>query len=109
MNIDVIEQEYLDAVSEVYKIVDEISSNPHISFSPQDAAIKRFIAAIYDPVIPCNVLEMLMCSDQRLSNTLLVLLVGRCKYGRPRHERADDMLAWGHQCLRASAMTDFGA
>ena len=44
MNIDVIEQEYLDAVSEVYKIVDEISSNP-LKLNIQLSLVKKSIAS----------------------------------------------------------------
>ncbi len=100
MNIDVTEDEYSDALDEICRIVDELDASPHTPRSSQDVAVKRFIAAIYDTVIPCDVLNTLMASDSRRRATLLVLLVGRCKYGRPRHKRSDDMLAWGHQCLR---------
>jgi len=99
MNIDVTEDEYLETVSEVCRIVDELLSIPQGQLRIQDASLKRFIAAIYDTVVPCDVLETLMCSDGSRRERLLVLLVGRCKYGRPKHTRADDMLAWGHECL----------
>jgi hypothetical protein len=100
MKIDITEKEYLDAVSEVCELVKDMHTRPHETLNSQDASLKRFIAAIYDPIIPCNVLETLMMSNQPRSNLLLALLIGRCKYGRPHNERTDEMLLWGQECLK---------
>ena len=94
-HIDVTEEEYLAAVTQACEIVDAMHSNSAMPLSQQDAAIKRFIAAIYDTIVPCDVLEILMVSDARRRNMLLTLLVGRSIYGRPRHKRADDLSSWG--------------
>jgi hypothetical protein len=100
MEFNLTEEEYLTAISEACELVDIVESTPHKQFSSQDVAVKRYIAAIYDPVIPCNILDTLMCSDPQRRDLLLMLLIGRCKFGRPQHERADDMLAWGGECLK---------
>lgn len=100
MKIDITEKEYLDAVNEACQLVTDIQTKPNKTLNSQDASIKRFIAAIYDPIVPCNVLESLMVSNQPRSNMLLALLIGRCKYGRPQNEMADDMLLWGQECLK---------
>jgi hypothetical protein len=100
MDLDVTEQEYLDAVTEACRIVDQCQSDPAVPRSLQDDTIKRFISAIYDPIVPCSAIGILGFSDLSRKALLLTLLVGRCKYGRPRHERADDMLAWVHECMK---------
>jgi len=101
MKLDVSEAEYLAAVSKACELVDILHTNSCKPLCSPDAAIKQFISAIYDSAVPCDVLNTLMKSDADRQNILFVLLVGRCKYGRPRHERADDMLSWAYECHRA--------
>jgi len=101
MEINVTENEYLDAVTEACRIVDQCTALPADEpMSSQDREIKRFVAAIYDTVIPCPVLGTLMVSNATRRNLLLILLIGRCKFGRPSHDRAEDMLAWGYECMK---------
>lgn len=100
MKFDVTEREYLDAVTEACNIVDQCNSDPRIDCRMQDVAIKRFISAIYDPIVPCSVLEILAVSDPFRKNLLIILLIGRCKYGRPRHNREEDILKWVFQCMK---------
>ena len=107
MNLDITEYEYEEAVDEICRIVDELESNSDSRVRSQDVDFKKFIAAIYDNTIPCDILGLLAVSDIRRQNMIFVLLIGRCKFGRPDHKRTNDILAWSYQC-RFSPLAERG-
>ena len=74
MKLDVTEAEYLAAVSKACELVDIMHSNSRKLVRSQDAAIKQFISAIYDSIVPCDVLNTLGISDADRQNTLLVFV-----------------------------------
>lgn len=103
MKHQITEAEYLSAITSACEIVDAMHADPTRPTSQQDHLLKIFLAAIYDPITPCDVLESLMQSDYARRELLLTLLIGRCNLGRPRHPRADEFLTWSAEIWRAAS------